>query len=364
MNCLFRVDSSLEIGTGHVMRCLSLADGLRRKGAKVAFACRPFPGNLCDRIESLGYLVHRLSGKVPQEITKNRTDPDYAKWLGVSMEEDADQTARIVLKEKVDWLIVDHYGIDHWWERSLRPLVRKIMIIDDLANRRHHGDLLLDQNLHKNMSLRYHGLVNADCLTLLGPTYALLRPMFSRMRKSLRKQSPKVQRIFVFFGGVDLTNETGKAIEAIAGLRGQKIHVDCIVGEKNAHQAAIQKLCNDLPEFHYHCEVKNIAELMSKADLALGAGGTATWERCCLGLATLIISVSQNQVAVAKAVDQMGIARYLGGSHEVNVDGIRKELEYVLATPDVLEEMRTKALDLVDGLGVQRVSGFMTTDEL
>ncbi len=359
MNCLFRVDSSLQIGTGHVMRCLSLADGLRRKGAKVAFACRPFPGDLCERIESLGYQVHRLTGEAHQEVPDKEFDHDYAHWLGVSWSNDADQTAKIARKETVDWLIIDHYGIDHRWERTLRPFVGNIMIIDDLANRHHYGDLLLDQNIHHNMSLRYEGLVNSDCLTLLGPTYALLRPMFSHMRNLLPKRNVEVRRIFVFFGGVDLTNETGKAIEAIVGLGRAKIRVDCIVGKDNPHQTGIRKLCNDQPDFRYYCQVENIAELMGKADVALGAGGTATWERCCLGLATLIISVSDNQVGVAKAVHQMGIARYLGGSHEVNADGIRKELEQVLDNPEVLREMRTKAMNIVDGLGVERVSSMI-----
>ena len=284
MRVVFRVDSSLDIGTGHVMRCLTLGERLKESGIAVTFICRDLPGNLSGYIESRGFAVQRLPA--PSTLTAaGLSTHNYGAWLGVHWQDDAAQTAELLAQSgAVDWLVVDHYALDAGWERRLRPLVQKIMAIDDLANRTHDCDLVLDQNFYLDLEDRYDRLVPTQCVKLLGPRYALLRPEFRQARKNLRERDGQVKRILVFFGGSDAGNETAKALEAIRLLNRPEIAVDVVVGGINPHRRQIEELCAGWPATTCHCQVNNMAELMAGADLAIGAGGTTTWERCCLGL--------------------------------------------------------------------------------
>jgi len=226
MKIFVRADASVQIGTGHVMRCLTLADELRGRDAEIVFVCREFAGNLCGYIEEKGYVVHRLPvSDAPDQGVG--ADLKHAAWLGADWQTDGGQVEEIIkrLAAPLDWLIVDHYALDERWEEYLRPYVKKIMVIDDLADRAHDCDLLLDQNFYENLESRYDGLVSAWCKKLLGPKYALLRPEFREARKNLRKRDGHVKRIMIFFGGSDPANETTKALEAIRMLKRPDIAV-------------------------------------------------------------------------------------------------------------------------------------------
>lgn len=370
MNVIIRADASVEIGTGHVMRCLTLADALREKGVQVSFICRELPGNLCSFIENKGYQVYRLPYKKESERRYTNKEPlhtRHAHWLGVSLKNDAEQT-KIILKkqpQKIDWLIVDHYALEKDWEIQMRPFVNKIMVIDDLADRPHDCDLLLDQNLYDDMENRYNGLVPNKCQLFLGPRYALLRPEFKEARKYLRERDGKVRRILIFFGGSDLTNETTKALDAIRMLQRPDISVDVVVGNSNPHKQQVRKLCNVSSNISFFCQVDNIAQLMNKADLAIGAGGTATWERCCLGIPSIIISVAYNQEGVAKAIDQEKMGIYLGRSKEVSSWKIVKKIQMLLNSPEITSNISKIAKYKVDGFGVVRMINaiFNTSDQ-
>ena len=232
MKSIIRTDASVQIGTGHhVMRYLTLADELREHGAGAIFVCREFDGNLCGYIEEKGYIVHRLP--VPNKQKHNiEGNLKHAAWLGTDWHTDARQVEEIIkdLDTALDWLVVDHYALDERWEGYLRPNVKKIMVIDDLADRVHDCDLLLDQNFYENLESRYDGLVPAWCKKLLGPKYALLRPEFREARRNLRKRDGHVKRIMIFFGGSDPTNETTKVLEAIRMLNRPDIATDVMVG--------------------------------------------------------------------------------------------------------------------------------------
>ena len=242
LKVVFRTDSSLQIGSGHVMRCLTLADELRLRGADVMFVCREHPGNLIGLIEAKGYPVVRLP-QAEVEYTAAPEDLAHATWLGVSWQQDAADTIAAIGDTQPQWLIIDHYAIDHRWEEKLRSDVGKIMVIDDLADRPHNCDLLLDQNLYQAMQTRYDNLVPISCQKLLGPKYALLRPEFAAARKSLQLRDGQVKRVLVFFGGVDPSNETGKALQALAGFIDRQFEVDVVVGGGNLHKEQIQKFC-------------------------------------------------------------------------------------------------------------------------
>ena len=367
MQILIRTDSSVQIGTGHVMRCLTLADDLRGHGAEVVFVCRKFDGNLCGYIEEKGYIVHCLPvSDAPEQGDQNiETSLKHAAWLGADWQTDARQVEEIIkeLEFSPDWLVVDHYALDEKWERYLRPYVKKIMVIDDLADRPHDCDLLLDQNFYENLECRYDGLVPPGCKKLLGPKYVLLRPEFREARKNLRKRDGHVKRIMIFFGGSDPTNETAKALEAIRMLNRLDIAVDVVVGNANSNKDKINELCAAMTNVVYHCQVFNMAKLMADADLFIGGGGSTTWERCCLGLPGLIMAVASNQDAIAVGCDQAGIGIHINKSKDISPHQIQIEIEKMLLNQTTLINMEKKSANMVDGKGATYVASVLAEHE-
>ena len=325
----FRADASSLIGSGHVMRCLTLAHRLRKEqDAKVVFIMRKLSGNLIDVVRKQGFDVLVLP-----PADQDYELEDYDLWLTVPMEVDAKQTIEVLqyyLQEHccdvADRLIVDSYALDEQWEQALHPYCREIMVIDDLANRRHDCDILLDQNFYLNKDVRYVGLVPEHCKMLLGPDHALLREEFYEAKKHLRKRDGNIKNILVFYGGSDLTNETEKAIKALVQLHdeGYNFTADIITGVSNSRREKIEKICSKYHFFHYYCQVSNMAEFMNKADLMLGAGGATTWERLYMELPTLVTAVAENQIQGCEDCCKAGMINYLGKAASVTV-GIIKE---------------------------------------
>ena len=352
----FRADASFDIGTGHVMRCLTLAGRLRDKGAQVSFVCRELPGALCGFVEGRGFEVFRLP-YADGGFAPSGSDMAHAAWLGTGWEKDAEETAASLRGAGgVDWLVADHYALDSRWEKRLRSSADRLMVIDDIADRAHDCDILLDQNLYEGMELRYQGLVPDGCAMLLGPKYALLRPEFVEARKTLRRRDGSVGRIMVFFGGSDLTDETSKALVAIKSLARPDIAVDVVTGSSNARREHVRVLCGSMPNCEYHCQVDNMAELMARADLAVGAGGTTTWERCCTGLPTLVVAVAQNQVEIARDCGDADALFYMGSWDEVDAEAMTGKLRELLDDPGRLTRVGGKAAAIVDGQGADRAA--------
>jgi len=359
MNVVIRTDASALIGTGHLVRCLTLADNLRAADAGVTFVCREHRGHLCELLKSRGYPVIRLPA--PEQVDLSaETDDDYAAWLAVSWQRDADQTAAAIrsLGSIPDWLVVDHYGLDGKWESHLRALVRQIMVTDDLAGRVHDCDILLDQNAHIDQDMRYDKLVPATCRRLLGPTYALLRPEF-HIARSLRRQKDRARRLLIFFGGVDKANLAGQVLEVLTQLSGRDFSIDLIAGWSNPHREKLRKSCCSVSSATFYSHVENMAEMMFQAGLALGAAGTTTWERCAVGLPAVVVAAAENQVAIGEAVNRLGVGRYLGRASQVSFQMMVEESMSLLNDQDRLTAMRQAGLDLVDGLGCQRVCSIM-----
>ena len=205
---VFRTDASQQIGSGHVMRCLTLAEALREAGGTIAFITRNHLGNLNDYIKSKEFNIHSLPDRNESNLSESLSG--YEKWLGVQQSQDAKDTIQVLSEIDPDWLIVDHYALDNNWEGELRPYTKKIMVIDDLANRCHDCDVLLDQNYFHNQD-RYSQLLSPSTIQLLGPQYALLRKCFAEKRKSFIHNSNEINRVFIFFGGTDPDNLTTMA---------------------------------------------------------------------------------------------------------------------------------------------------------
>ena len=218
LKIVFRVDSSYEIGTGHLQRCLTLAQSLSQKGAEIYFICRKLPGNSISLIEQKKIKIFSLACD-NNKIEHFDKMVGYAKWLREDLQIEIAQVRSCLQKiREIDWLVVDNYAIDVNWESELRNFAKKVMVIDDLANRNHDCDLLLDQN-NTDLIGEYKKLVPSQCKLLLGSKYAMLRHEFIEARKTVTVRDGQVKRILVFMGGVDITNETKKVLKALQKIR-------------------------------------------------------------------------------------------------------------------------------------------------
>jgi UDP-2,4-diacetamido-2,4,6-trideoxy-beta-L-altropyranose hydrolase len=305
MKVAIRADASLEIGTGHVMRCLALAGTLTDRGAKVVFICLNQTGHLRERIEEAGFEVEVLA-----------PDDGY----GIRWERDAEQSLDALrrLAFEPDLMVVDQYDLDVRWERAIRSYAGRILVIDDLANRTHDCDILLDPNLHDSPESRYTGLVGEGTRVFVGPQYALLRPEFERVSPRIRDQG--VGKVFVFFGGSDSSNEAGKIVDAMRALGARAPRTVLVLGPINPHAQEIRRATLELPEIELLEATNEIARLMAESDLALGTCGGAAWERCILGLPALVVVSAENQKDDARILHSLGAVRNLGEANHITVE--------------------------------------------
>lgn len=352
MRVVFRTDASFEIGSGHVMRCLALSEALKNQGAEVEFICRKHQGNLINLISSQGFSVHAL----PVKNNLNQVNKDkkkllnHAEWLGASQQEDSEQCYSILERINPDWVIVDHYAIDKAWHKSLKPVYRKLMVIDDLADRRHSCDILLDQTYGRK-TIDYEHLIPEKCRTLLGSHYALLRPEFARWRKySLQRRSgTELKQLIITMGGVDIGNYTCKILKMISAINLPKDMVIIVVmGETSPHRSEVESMAKTMSySTKIKVNVNNMAELMAKSDLAIGAAGSTTWERCCLGLPSIQMVIADNQKKIAELLEKAGVIKLLS-----DVQMLPEVLNPPLAWMPRLSLM---ARQVCDGNGVNRV---------
>jgi len=323
MKVVFRVDASLQMGTGHVMRCLTLAQALKYNEANIEFICRKHEGNLIDKIRLNGFNVHELEvlEKVDDKLAHSHS---HSHWLGATQQQDAGACINIFKVKKTDWLIVDHYALDEQWQKRLKPYYEKLMVIDDLADRKYQCDVLLDQNFGRT-SQDYKDLVPASAKFLMGSEYALLRPEFEKYRQySLdRRKDEKFKKLLVNMGGADQDNITGKVIERLQTAKLPKdVEITVVMGKTAPHLASVITSANKLT---YRSEVKvdvdNMAELMANADIAIGASGATTWERCCLGLPTIQLITAYNQEFIARKLNKINAIKL------VEIDDVVENLE-------------------------------------
>lgn len=355
MNVAVRVDASSSMGTGHLVRCRTLARALREGGASVQFACRRHPGNAIAQLRADGFTVSALPPPTGEESAEHgAVSDDYACWLGVPQQQDAAEFIA-ALQRRPDWIVVDQYGLNIEWERRLRPHGDRILVIDDLANRIHDCDVLLDQNYVRNPEVRYHGLVSEHTRRLLGPRYALLRPEYAEYRRTLAPRDGQVRRVLLFFGGTDPYNLTGRTLEALTNEGLRHLEVDAVVGANNPHRELLLGQAMERGGTRIHDALPHLADLMAAADVAVGAGGATTWERCCLGLPSLVVSIADNQRPACEALAEAGLISYVGHWDAVSVDDLRDGTMGLIHDPGRLRKMAAVAQEVVDGAGTRRV---------
>ena len=359
---IFRVDASLQIGSGHVMRCLTLASAMKANGASCHFICRAHSGNLIRFIREKGFSVSSLAltdSQPDSGLSTKDTGPAHTNWLGCSWQTDAEQTKQVLADKKYAWLIVDHYSLDSSWESALTDSFQHIMVIDDLADRPHFCDLLLDQNLGREAT-DYKSLVPEKCQLLIGPYFALLRPEFSDLREySLcRRKHSRFKEVLVTMGGVDQSNATAKVLHV---LKTCPLPDDCnikiVMGSNAPWLQNINEIAVQMP---WHTEVlvniSDMAQRMANSDLCIGAAGSTSWERCCLGLPALMLVLAKNQSSIAKALDLACAAKTITCGEQDNFEfQINKFFSDIAEEPHILSSMTIAAAEVTKGTGTFEV---------
>lgn len=365
MEVVFRADASLQIGTGHVMRCLTLAGALAAHGATCVFICRAHQGNLLELIRDKGYVAHALEanqtsfGASSPAITafgEEQAQP-HSHWLGVTQAEDVEDCMPILARMQPDWLIVDHYALDACWESALKPHCSRLMVIDDLVDRLHVCDLLLDQTFGRQPE-DYRAWVPVHCRLLCGSQYALLRPEFAALRSySLeRRVTPQLRRLLITMGGVDKDNATGQVLEA---LRNSPLPTGCrvtvVMGATAPWLVDVRNQAQGMPwPTRVLVGVDDMAQLMADSDLAIGAAGSTSWELCCLGVPSLLLCTAANQRTVIAALASASAAVKLDQAalSQPYAAQFRAQLVELI---DNLEAYAVAAARVIDGRGASRV---------
>jgi len=358
MKIAFRADASIRIGTGHIMRCLTLADALRRHGAQTVFICRDLPGFPTKLFRDSGHELHMLPAPLEEKFI-SREEPSHSAWLGVPWEEDVAQTSQVLQNSgKLDWLVIDHYALDWRWEESLRPYTKKIMVIDDLADRKHDCELLLDQAMAATDN-RYANLVPPACQFLLGPEYALLRTQFLQYRKNpieKKKSRSYIRNVLVAMGGTDPENISGIILQGLELLDDKEIKVTVVLGSSAPHLSEVTNQAQNLSfPVRVLSDVKNMAELMAEQDVCVGSGGMTAWERCALGVPSIVILFADNQARVIDTLSTKGAAYFLGKAKEISPENIRTALHVLKEDPETYRTMVDNCLKVCDGKGTKRV---------
>ncbi len=335
---LFRADGNAEIGSGHLRRCLALAEQLSIGGAHCLFVCRASP-------DSFNYLVTQSGFELIQ-----------LEYEGDVAEQDAQETLSKIQHDQFYAVIVDHYQLEGSWEALLRTVAPLIVAIDDLANRKHDVDILID--VLPGDECRYNTLVPGSCRKLLGPQYALLRSEFGQLRLSRRERSGVVDRLLISFGGVDPDNLTKLAVNAVRAIL-PNVPIDIVLTGISPNRAALEALYRDDPHLFVHIDTNNMSELMASASLAIGAGGSTSWERACLGLPSIIAVLADNQLATARALEQAGCAIAVPAGINFEYE-VRQLVQFLSNQPTLLRLMAAAGAALVDGRGLSRLAAAIT----
>lgn len=335
----FRADADPDIGIGHLVRCLSLAQAWQARGGRAAFLTSITDPGLLTRIELVTGLI-RIPGRYP-------ATPDLAA------------TAKWAAEHPQAWMVVDGYGFDGEYHSGLRDAGARVLAVDDWVRLdRYHCDMLLDQNF--GAEERSYP-VDGDCTVLRGPRYALLAPEFKAARAA--GPEPPVEgrvRLLVTMGGADTQNQTPKVLDALSSLDEPGLEVTVVIGAANRRAAQIRRRIGQLPGCRLVQDVPVMAGLMAWADIAVSASGATCWELACMGVPSVLIALAENQRPNAEALDEAGVFVNMGCYEDVSVDDIARAVGSLIRDPATRARMSERAQRLVDGRGAERVVAEMT----
>ena len=328
-----RCDASRSIGTGHTSRCLTLGRELKKRKTEVLFICKEDDGDINEIIKK-EFEIRTIRRGIKSKESRDFQDV----WTKEIQIMDAMETIACIKSwtiEDCDWIVVDSYGLDKEWEVYIKNRLNKknsikILVIDDLANRKHLADILVDQNyMGEIRNNRYSELVSKSCKQLIGPNYAILGEEYDGGDKVMKSRD-NIKKILVYFGGSDKEGWTRKILKVLSNKEFRNWEVDIVTGIQDLNLDIYK---NDKYNLEKRIKIykhqKSLAGLIAEADLGIGAGGTTNWERIALGLYTLVITMAENQEEIAKALHEEGYIGLLGKSNEVTEKNIVKALKEI-----------------------------------
>jgi len=355
MRIVIRCDVGQDVGSGHVMRCRVLARELRRCGSQVSFV--------------LGEAASEMVGMVHPEFDcfweEEKTNSVMEGGLDAQAYEykDALRTITLLAGRDVDWVIVDNYRIGVTWETLIRnKTMAKVMAIDDLADRSHNCDILLDQNWYGFKSTeRYKRLVAPNCNKLIGPCYALIGEDYRNLWESSPVRTSPVKSVIVYFGSVDRLNLTSQICEILTEKEFSHLKVEVVVGSLLLHERKLRELTQGLENVRLMRSVPSLGPFLASADIGIGAGGSTTWERCCVGLPTIVVSTALNQEEICKTLESESSIIYLGKYEKFKKTKCREAISRLINCPDLLERISERCKQYTDGLGASRVAAELSS---
>jgi UDP-2,4-diacetamido-2,4,6-trideoxy-beta-L-altropyranose hydrolase len=340
MLAVFRADADETTGGGHVVRCSALALEFKRRGWRNALAAHgsaatmPFAAAAFDEL----YDLEETHGARHEAAQLRQRWPDGCAVA-----------------------VIDHYRRDVGFEAALRPWARRTLAIDDLADRRHDSDFLLDASPDRSIG-DYAPLVPDRTELLIGPEFALLRPDFPTVRAARlpRDGVPKLFRVLVMFGATDCGGLSFPVAAALAAS-GLPIELEVVIGPSATAASDLERLAARAPvPIALIVGAADMAQRMAAADVAIGGAGTSSWERCSVGLPSLVIVLAENQRDVARSLVNHGAAEVLGSAAQVSAARVASALADLITDADRLRAMSRSAAALCDGQGAARVADVIT----
>lgn len=331
---LIRADAGPEMGTGHVMRCIALAQAWQDIGGNVTFLTSRKTAPLESRLKSESINIVYL-----------RSRPGTV--------DDALETADLVQLRGVHWVVADgyHFGSDYQWR--VRESRARLLLIDDYGHADHYyADIVLNQNIHASEGI--YKKKESYTRLLLRTKYALLRREFAKWRDWKREIPEMAGRILVTLGGSDPQNATLEVIRALNLSHTPDMEVRIVLGPSNMHEASLVEAVHG-SRFTVHRSVENMPELMAWADLAVSAGGSTCWELAYLGLPCLVLVLTENQRGIAEGLDEFGTVVNLGRHQDLDAEYISEQLSKVIRSAERRKRMSQLGITLVDGHGSSRV---------
>jgi len=361
MRIIFRADASVDLGIGHVMRCLTLASELAERGATISFICQDLPGNLCSHIDAQGYVAHCFSAG-----EKDRYPLDKA-WQSQSNDQellDAKESLKILqaVVQPVDWLIVDHYHLSATWETQLRPFVKKLMVIDDLANRKHDCDILLDQNVYNNFETRYENLIPESCIKLLGPSFLLIGLQFNKRAHAEREHNKNIKNVLITMGGSDVLNVTLWTLTCVLEAKiPRQIDITIVTGSAYKHSSQLKEIIQSshLNKITYFHDINTMADLMRETDLAITAGGFTVYELLASEVSSLVIAANDSQVPAMAELNNLGAIEFIGKFHEHLSERFKEKVLTLINDFEKRKSIARVGRELIDNRGLERVANVL-----
>lgn len=351
-----RVDASAEMGTGHLKRCLSLAQALAEAGAQTRLICRPLD-TVAAQVLALQDVAVDWLPAASAAYVPDPSAPPHATWARVDWLDDAQQTAETLAEWAPDWMVVDHYAFDARWHQAVRQALDcRLLVIDDLADRPLAADALLDHNWDDDHRHKYAACVQGKPTWLTGPRHALLAPAYRHAVRCVLRD--KVRSIGIFMGGTDPGGASARVVKACrtAGFGGP---LEVVSTSASPHLAGLRQACASDQATTLTLDEPDLAAFFARHDLQIGAGGGATWERCCIGAPTITLVLATNQAVVVQALDRLGALRAarLGNTPvTAELPTLTDALDQLLTDAAARAALGKRAATLVDGRGAQRVA--------